>query len=187
MNNTKKKEFFTESELIELEKVSQYLNTNSIAFHFGISASTFLRIRKRQADAMTAYRRGRAKADLYVSNLLFDKIKSGDMSAISMYQKFMARWTDKERTMMEEVGELDFSTEEARQESCNKIAQAIVTHENIEIDDMIKVLQIMLNPRNFEGLTAVPNAILEKFNDEEKERLDALLTDHHNRVLQETK
>ena len=74
----------------ELELLAQYLPRELIAGHFGIGRSTLQLIFERQPKVYEAYRRGRARTNVAISQKLIKKALKGDNACMMFYLKAFA-------------------------------------------------------------------------------------------------
>lgn len=83
---------------IDLAKVESFasrgLTEDQVASSLGLSLKAIKQDTKLQAEFKAAYQRGEAKGVAVISNLLFDKAKSGDTQAMIFFLKAKG-WSDK--------------------------------------------------------------------------------------------
>ena len=68
---------------------------DDIAYVIGCAPITLDRIKKKNADVMVAYNRGRATAKDHIAGKLYDLCNEGDVVAIIFWLKAQAGWRDK--------------------------------------------------------------------------------------------
>jgi len=92
----------TEKQRADLELLAPYLTLEQIADHMGISQSTFQRIKKRDPEILTIYKRGKAKMIAKVSQGLIQKALAGCKTREIFVLKTQGGW--KETTVNEHTG-----------------------------------------------------------------------------------
>lgn len=84
----------TDKDRRELETLAAILNQAQIADYLGFSERTLRNIFDRDAEALAAYKRGRAKAIFRVGNGLLEKAVKGDTPSAIFYMKTQAGWSE---------------------------------------------------------------------------------------------
>lgn len=97
----------TDQEIAEIEHLAKGMTIEQIADYFGISESTFHKLKLKETKIKEAYKKYRAKTHNYVVNRLFDVINgntSHTFPAIAFYLKTQSRWQEKQEVELA-VGE----------------------------------------------------------------------------------
>ena len=81
---------------------SQGLNQQQVAAVIGISDTQWYERIKKKPEIGDAYKRGKAKGVLVISNALFDQARNGNITAQIFYLKCMGGW--RENTRIEITG-----------------------------------------------------------------------------------
>lgn len=84
----------TEDQRAEVETLAALLNQDQIADYFGISRTTFIAMRRRDADIDARYKRGKAKAIAHVAKGLLMKACAGDTVSSIFYLKTQGGWRE---------------------------------------------------------------------------------------------
>jgi hypothetical protein len=88
----------TDEQITLIEKAAGLgLNLDDISYLIGTSPRTLDRRLTDNEKAKEAYKAGRAKAKLKVSEKLFDLIEKGEPAAIFFYLKCQAGWREKDK------------------------------------------------------------------------------------------
>ena len=87
---------FSDTEISQVQKLSERMTQAQIADFFGLSERTFRRICDRQPAVMTAYKKGKAGKIDYVAGKLMERIDHDDLTAIIFFLKTKAGWTEKQ-------------------------------------------------------------------------------------------
>ena len=87
----------TDDQVREVETLAALLNQDQIADYFGISRTTFRRIRERDEEVRIRYKRGKARAIAHVANGLLQKARAGDTTSMIFFLKTQAGWRETER------------------------------------------------------------------------------------------
>jgi hypothetical protein len=175
---------FTAEQTAEVERLAKRLNCNRIAQYFGVSKNTFLRIRERQPEVMTAYQKGKAEAAEYVVSKLFENIDNNDTTAILFYLKTQEKWSEKSNREInkEAIESLDFSSPEAKAESSNKLIKSILEHDHATLDDVKDILKNVISPTAIQSLEVPRVEGLKYATTEELLKVQALLDGINQRV-----
>ena len=88
----------TAKQIQEVKKLGAYLSLEQIGDYFGISAPTFIRLRKENATIDLNYKAGKSKAIKSVAKGLLQKALEGDTSSMIFYLKTQAGWRETNRT-----------------------------------------------------------------------------------------
>lgn len=96
---------FTDEQLEELKILSAVCTLDEIADYFGIARETFKRIKIRDEEVLSLYKKGRVKAKSIMGSRLFRKgVIEGDVTAMIFYMKTQGGWKEaKEETEQEQV------------------------------------------------------------------------------------
>ena len=115
--------YLTEEELIQVEALAAYLNTDQIADYLGVVRTTFYEMRNRQPEINERYHAGKAKCIERVAKTLIKSADEGSVPAQTFYLKTQAGW--KETTVNELVDktppEKKMTTEELAAELQNEL------------------------------------------------------------------
>jgi hypothetical protein len=76
-----------------------------ISLILGVSPNTVRDYKKRYPELSAAYKRGKSKGHLEVTNRLRDQIKDGNVTAMIFYLKTQCRWRDRTRVELSGPGE----------------------------------------------------------------------------------
>lgn len=96
---------FSDEQLEELKILSAVCTLDEIADYFGIARETFKRIKIRDEEVLSLYKKGRIKAKSIMGSKLFRKgVIEGDVTAMIFYMKTQGGWKEaKEETEQEQV------------------------------------------------------------------------------------
>ncbi len=89
----------TDQEIAEIEHLAKGMTIEQIADYFGISESTFHKLKLKDIKIKEAYKKYRAKTHNFVVNRLFDIISGNTkytFPAIAFYLKTQSRWQEKQ-------------------------------------------------------------------------------------------
>ena len=86
------------SQIAQVEALASYFIVERIAGHLGFSEETFHRIKKRQPEVLTAYMRGKMKAETLAGDVVFSFMRVEEMTptkldAAKFYLTHQARWS----------------------------------------------------------------------------------------------
>lgn len=96
----------TDEQIKEIEGLAQDMTIEQMANYFGISESTFKRVKTKNLDVLTSYKKGKAKGIKEATSLLWTNMRAGDTTSILFYLKTQAGWTTEVKK--EEKPKLDF-------------------------------------------------------------------------------
>jgi predicted DNA-binding protein (UPF0251 family) len=93
-----------EIDLQEVEQLAaQGLTQEQIASSLGISQDTLYTRKRESIEFSEAIKKGKAQGIRYVSNLLFEQAKEGNMTAIIFYLKTRAGWSEREPFIRDKI------------------------------------------------------------------------------------
>ncbi|HED15050.1 MAG TPA: hypothetical protein ENI62_15625 [Gammaproteobacteria bacterium] len=94
---------FDESKIREIKKLGAILNVSQLSDYLQVSESTFRKIRERQPEVGTAYKKARAQAIFTIGQTLFTKAANGDVASMIFWMKTQAHWSEKNIIEVEET------------------------------------------------------------------------------------
>lgn len=134
-NNTKLKvgrpEITLSSEQINsIEGLAKNLTVDQIADYLGISQSSFRRLKERNSDVLTAYKKGKSRGINEAAGILWEKMKLGDTAATIFFLKTQAGWSEKQQ--------VDVTTRDLTNELPQFVIEtsAVLTSEKIEENEI---------------------------------------------------
>ena len=84
----------TDEDRQKIELLAEVLNQDQIADRLGFTGRTLRNIFDRDAEALSAYKRGRARAIEEVGTSLLKKARDGDTASAIFYLKTQAGWRE---------------------------------------------------------------------------------------------
>jgi len=85
---------FDDKDIAQVEALASVMTKSQIADYFGIEENTLRAVERRQPEVFEAYKKGKARAILKVSQNLLAQSNSGNTVATIFYLKTQAGWRE---------------------------------------------------------------------------------------------
>jgi hypothetical protein len=112
----------------QVEKMaSQGLTKAQIAGVLGFGETYWYERERKEPEIAEAYKRGKSKGVLMISNALFEQARSGNLTAQIFYLKCMGGWRDNKRIELSgpEGGPIKHESKDARETLLEKLTQEL--------------------------------------------------------------
>jgi len=95
MQNNNTEIMLDDLQIAQVEALANYLPIKQVAGYFNLSASDFLDLQKKDKRVLRAYRKGKVRGLCKVTELLWQQMEAGDVTAIIFFLKTRGGWSER--------------------------------------------------------------------------------------------
>lgn len=95
MQNNKTAIVLNDLQIAQVEALANYLPIKQVAGYFNLSASDFLDLQKKDKRVLRAYRKGKVRGLCKVTELLWQQMEAGNVTAIIFFLKTRGGWSER--------------------------------------------------------------------------------------------